>query len=167
MRDRAAKNGESLLFPTTCWYCGQEIYLFASPFGGFAIFDSVGIPWPKHSCAGVSVTDRQYSADRIDIDVDGILPISFSTTYGVPKDGDDLTGVVADIIDETTVELYDGKQLFVLKLSRPLKIGKMIMGRVSALGDVPLLDVVIVYEPSKADVKALVSRIPRRSQSDG
>jgi hypothetical protein len=48
--DLATKLGRSLVIPTNCRYCGTDIYLFASPNGGFAVFDELGIPWPKHSC---------------------------------------------------------------------------------------------------------------------
>lgn len=46
----ASNAGQSIVFPTTCWYCGMTIYLYANHDGGFAIFESLGSPWPKHYC---------------------------------------------------------------------------------------------------------------------
>lgn len=58
MRKLATDLGSSLTFPTTCWYCSSSIYLYAHLNGGFAIFDELGPPWPKHDCRGF--TARQH-----------------------------------------------------------------------------------------------------------
>lgn len=48
----ALELGTSLVAPVTCRYCGMTpIFLFASRYGGFSVFESLGIPWSKHSCA--------------------------------------------------------------------------------------------------------------------
>lgn len=73
MSELAAELGYSVLFPTDCRYCGQRIYLFASPEGGFAIFDEVGIPWPKHQCWGIRSNSRDYRGNKV-----------YSDTYRVP-----------------------------------------------------------------------------------
>lgn len=52
LSDLAIKLGRSLTIPTVCRYCEADIFLFASPTGGFAVFDHLGIPWPKHGCWG-------------------------------------------------------------------------------------------------------------------
>src|SRR5262249_32677523 len=52
MSELAAELGHSLVFPVLCKYCGALVYLFASPNGGFAVFDDLGPPWPKHRCRG-------------------------------------------------------------------------------------------------------------------
>ncbi len=65
MSELAAELGYSVLFPTDCRYCGQRIYLFASPEGGFAIFDEIGIPWPKHQCWGVRSNSRDYRGNKV------------------------------------------------------------------------------------------------------
>src|SRR6185312_9680406 len=49
----ASELGHTLLFPVRCRYCKNLIYLFANPNGGFAIFNDVGPPWPKHACFGM------------------------------------------------------------------------------------------------------------------
>src|SRR2546423_943586 len=50
MAELAAELGHSLVFPVLCKYCGAPVYLFAAPDGGFAIFDDLGPPCPKHCC---------------------------------------------------------------------------------------------------------------------
>lgn len=47
---RAKDLGHSILVSVDCRYCNAPIYLFATPEGGFAIFDHLGVPWPKHQC---------------------------------------------------------------------------------------------------------------------
>ncbi len=58
MSELAQSLGYAILFPVLCKFCGKHIYLFASPNGGFAIFDDVGKPWPKHHCQGVVRTSE-------------------------------------------------------------------------------------------------------------
>src|SRR5262245_23189103 len=50
MAELAFELGHSLVFPVQCKYCGATVYLFASPDGGFVVFDDLGPPWPKHWC---------------------------------------------------------------------------------------------------------------------
>lgn len=35
---------------TTCWECGAEVYFYRDEYGGCALFDELGSPWPIHSC---------------------------------------------------------------------------------------------------------------------
>jgi hypothetical protein len=65
MRMLAASLEHSVTFPTECRYCGTDIYLYASPTGGFAIFDALGKPWPKHDCPGYDGRSRADLAARI------------------------------------------------------------------------------------------------------
>jgi hypothetical protein len=67
MRDLATRLGASLTFPTKCWYCGSAIFLYAHPNGGFAIFDSLGIPWPKHACYGRTASGHNRFNIRVSI----------------------------------------------------------------------------------------------------
>jgi hypothetical protein len=53
--------GRPLLFPVSCRHCGASIWLFADPNGGFAVFDDIGAPWPKHECSGVRARDPRYT----------------------------------------------------------------------------------------------------------
>ena len=70
MKDLAQKLGYSIVFPVYCRYCGDLIYLFASPEGGFAIFGKLGRPWPKHLCGSIQSMTREYSSPH--------TPISFN-----------------------------------------------------------------------------------------
>jgi len=36
--------------PSTCKYCGQEVYFYANEYGSRVFFDELGPPWPKHCC---------------------------------------------------------------------------------------------------------------------
>src|SRR6266536_3317788 len=54
MAELAVELGYSVVFPVHCRYCGMPVYLFASPDGGFVVFDELGPPWPKHRCMGLS-----------------------------------------------------------------------------------------------------------------
>lgn len=49
-RDDLRERGEGLSFPTTCRWCGAEVYVYTNEFGSFVVFDELGWPWPKHDC---------------------------------------------------------------------------------------------------------------------
>jgi hypothetical protein len=61
MKDLSAELGHSVVFPVYCRYCGEPIWLFADPSGGFAIFDALGNEWPKHQCVGVDQATSDYA----------------------------------------------------------------------------------------------------------
>jgi hypothetical protein len=46
---RTAWDGDGCCCPTTCPMCGASVY-FVRHNGGSVWFDSLGKPWPKHSC---------------------------------------------------------------------------------------------------------------------
>lgn len=50
-----------------CPVCGEDVYYYESPYGGKVYFDSLGPPWPKHSCIdyGVAGTITQESHYKI------------------------------------------------------------------------------------------------------
>ena len=58
MAQLAAELGHSVIFPVACRGCGHRIYLFADPNGGFAMFDEVSPPWPKH--VAIEISARQH-----------------------------------------------------------------------------------------------------------
>jgi hypothetical protein len=94
MSELAMELGHSLLFPVTCRYCGKPIYLFASPSGGFAIFDSLGPPWPKHCCGGYSerrVVDCSFPTPR---PTRYLLPVPDTVDFLGPSIGNSLTGII-------------------------------------------------------------------------
>jgi len=37
-----------------CKCCGAKVYFFQSSSGGKVLFDSLGQPWPKHDCLGIT-----------------------------------------------------------------------------------------------------------------
>lgn len=37
-----------------CKCCGSKVYFFQSSSGGKVLFDSLGQPWPKHDCLGIT-----------------------------------------------------------------------------------------------------------------
>jgi hypothetical protein len=158
MRDLAIELGSSLLFPTICRYCGQLIYLYASPDGGFAIFDSLGKPWPKHVCAGVRVTDRHYQAEGINGLPDHALPIPNHTGHKPVRENQSITGVIARILEGGMVEVYDGVSLFPVKPSLPVRVGMMVTGVVAVIDTEFVLQVSEIQHPSSADVRSLTQR---------
>lgn len=36
--------------PTTCKYCGAEVFFYQNEYGSKVFFDHLGIPWTKHEC---------------------------------------------------------------------------------------------------------------------
>lgn len=43
---------QTLVYPTSCWYCQQKIFVLQCTCGSAVLFDGLGAPWPKHTCAG-------------------------------------------------------------------------------------------------------------------
>lgn len=41
----------SYTVPMVCSVCGNAVFLYQSKYGGSAIFDELGPPWPKHPCS--------------------------------------------------------------------------------------------------------------------
>jgi hypothetical protein len=47
----AKEEGVSIVVPVKCKFCSKDpVFLFASYCGGFTVFESLGLPWPKHEC---------------------------------------------------------------------------------------------------------------------
>ncbi len=42
--------GCQLVYHTSCWWCGEQVFFLRSAYGGCALFDSLGWPWPVHAC---------------------------------------------------------------------------------------------------------------------
>ena len=40
----------SKTYPTTCRYCGEQVFFFTCDCGCKVFFDSLGPPWPTHNC---------------------------------------------------------------------------------------------------------------------
>jgi len=43
---------QTLVYPTSCWYCQQSIFVLQCTCGSAMLFDALGWPWPKHTCSG-------------------------------------------------------------------------------------------------------------------
>ena len=47
---------QTLVYPTSCWYCQQDIHVLQCTCGSAVLFDALGSPWPKHECSGTGGT---------------------------------------------------------------------------------------------------------------
>jgi hypothetical protein len=101
------------VFPTHCWYCGQLIWLFADPFGGFAIFDELGSPWPKHQCHGVTQDRLRYVLTSFRKHPHGYrLPVP-DVEHERPANSVPIRAVVINPDGPRgTVELYNGSKIY-------------------------------------------------------
>jgi len=45
-----ADTREAQTYPTTCWWCGAEVFYHTNGYGDSVLFDSLGWPWQVHSC---------------------------------------------------------------------------------------------------------------------
>lgn len=43
---------QTLVYPTSSWYCQQSIFVLQCTCGSAVLFDALGWPWPKHTCSG-------------------------------------------------------------------------------------------------------------------
>ena len=158
MRDLAARLGHSLIFPVTCRYCGADIYLFASPNGGFAVFDHLGIPWPKHWCSKC-IESKTLSCNFPEFH-QSLYALSKSTTsFLSSRIGQRIAGIVLNAIkyphprrkDIWTIDVYEciliqptysmpskrcRKGIHRLKIDIEYKIGSHISGEITQLADV-------------------------------
>lgn len=137
MLDLAWECGHSIIFPRYCWYCGQLIYLYANPNGGFAIFDELGPPWPKHCCSGVHQNNQKYS-ERIQSykdKYDFLIPSHTApSTHHTSKE---FSGMVVKLwadshptASERKVDIYSGSSILKLDIrGEEPKVGEYIMGK--------------------------------------
>ena len=52
----------SWTFPVDCWTCNQPIFIFQCTCGSTVLFDSLGVPWPRHHCGGISSSPQGSAA---------------------------------------------------------------------------------------------------------
>ena len=143
MTELAADLGHSLIFPVQCKYCGASIYLFASPDGGFAVFDELGPPWSKHWCSRLSQSrviacsfpdpkPRRYT-----------LPVPSLADFRAPSTV--LKGIVVGVATRSypekkkqlwTVDVYDGKYLHRVITDVELALGACIHSDVDFVPEV-------------------------------
>jgi len=168
MRDLAAELGYSVIFPTICRYCGELIYLYANPNGGFAIFDSLGIPWPKHDCWGIDQDSRDYTSVgdtysksyRLHVPEDA--PTTYFTSEGV------FTGTVVYCTGTSILgsryTFWTGTHLVELWASADLSVGKCFEGEVQLLQNAAVLTSVVDMDSGEAAIPlAAASTLPSRT----
>lgn len=145
IREYATQLGHSLTVPVTCRTCGQFIYLYASPDGGFVIFDDLGPPWPKHSCyasGSVSEDSVGYSwKSKRGFD----FPVPDSAEYYRANNGTLITGIVVRVGREgirlrsgiywDAVILF-GPLLLRAQATQRLRVGMCVRGTIVYVHDV-------------------------------
>lgn len=140
----AAELGYSVVFPTICRYCGEPIFLFASPDGSFAIFDSLGIPWPKHECWGVQRDTSNYTSLSLVCSSQYRLPVPKSASVISRKTGT-VRGVVVSrkelLKPDCLVKysIFDGTNVFEIFSVKNLDIGKFIEGDLEIVSEKAVL----------------------------
>jgi hypothetical protein len=137
MSELAAELGRSILFPVDCRYCGDRIFLYANPDGGFAMFDDVGPPWPKHRCPGMPGRPEGYRLATCPLSPRYGMPVPEAIGMAEYRDGSLLKGAVVLIRQATVVRraeaffdiaLYDGRFLFAIRTLEPLSMGAFVAG---------------------------------------
>ena len=136
MSQRAVELRRSLLFPVRCRFCGVQIFLFADPDGGFAIFSQIGKPWPKHRCSEMC-QDPSSSYDSSTLCSDEFdLPVPWGTPFAEYEAGRVLQGTVVKVMPECHprtknlfgVVLFNGRVLFRIRSRKSLPIGVVVTG---------------------------------------
>ena len=137
--------GHSLLFPVLCKYCGSEIYLFADPNGGFAVFNDVGPPWPKHGCYGMRSGPATYSIPPAAFYPRFDMPVPLTVGPAPYRSGEALQGAVVWVRAVSAprlvggafdVALYNGRALFLVRTRQGIQIGKFIAGRATFVPEI-------------------------------
>jgi hypothetical protein len=145
MSELAAELGHSLVFPVLCKYCGAPVYLFASPDGGFAVFDQLGPPWPKYWCRRLAqrrIIDCSFPDPR---PKRYTLPVPDSAEFLAPSNGNELSGIVIGIATSYhprrkeplwTIDVYNGRCLYRIQVGMEFPLGSYIRGEVTFVPDV-------------------------------
>ena len=152
MQRLAQELGYPVTFPTYCWYCGEVIYLHATPEGGFVIFDSLGPPWPKHDCGGITPESSDY-VDFSPVFSNGYtFPVPESTVT-VEAEGPTLSGTVVEVISIepsallAKYKIYDGQELKIVFSPLQLAEGQCVQGTIEMRKGRPVLSEARVIRP--------------------
>ena len=112
--------GSRLTYPTSCRWCGGDVYFFRDENGGCALFDALGPPWPIHSCwedhVRQSRISRAIESSLESVGFDGNSYQSQGIKVKIPRKGAyelALTGFVAD-----NHALYQQPQVFRIRSHR-------------------------------------------------
>lgn len=145
MTDLAAELGHSLVFPVLCKYCGAPVYLFAAPDGGFAVFDHLGPPWPKHWCRQLSQTRTIDCSFPEPGSTRYTLPVPDSAQFRLRPNGSRLSGIVVAVASRDhprrkdplwAIDVFDGKSLYRVQVGVQFSLGSYIRGEVDVVPDV-------------------------------
>jgi hypothetical protein len=153
MCERAAELGHSLLFPVICRYCRMHIYLFATPEGGFAIFDDVGGDWPKHDCWGVHQATTRYTDLDPTFTKDYPFPVPASIQHRTASAGSQVVGTVlrqdqpSRGTDLSESQIFDGTSVLHVALAGGNYIGRCVRGFVQLREGRSVLTAVEVLSP--------------------
>ena len=129
------------------------------------VFESLGVPWPKHDCRTSVV--QKYLDYKIDsrFSPSYRFPVPESAEFNRPKDGAVLSGIIVDVLDPRQhvrhpgffqdIVIYDGNQLFRVQLSHPeklyllfqIRIGGYISGCVEYVKDLGAVLLKIKLQP--------------------
>ena len=153
MRELAQELSHSLIFPVLCRHCERLIYLFANPDGGFAIFDRLGKPWPKHQCGLVRPTTREYSSQGTVFSSRHRLPVPDRIVEGALEVGQSLRGSVV-AVEDGRIEVFDGIHRYWVAPSNSVQVGQVIEGVVRSVQANLELLVTVVPPPTRDELAA-------------
>jgi hypothetical protein len=132
------------VFPTNCRWCSRSIYLFATPEGGFVIFDEVGEEWPKHECFGVQQSRLYGGESRSEYALQFHFSGPHKATEAVPRSGK-VTGTVIGQSENGgvwTTRIFDGKQVLVATANSTDLVGRSIRGLIANRDGEAVLEVI-------------------------
>ena len=147
----SAQLGHSVTFPANCWYCGQLIFLYSHPNGGFAVFDELGWPWPKHDCPRAGFESFS-AALRQKEETFSIVPKG--TKYRYAKKNEEIIGSVIEVNLRTgdTVKsihaLYTGDEGVIIDRMQYVPRGTFIRDNVSRISSRAVMEYAHIILPS-------------------
>ncbi|QBQ53834.1 hypothetical protein [Nitrosococcus wardiae] len=60
----------SVTYPTSCWWCGEEVFFHSNGSGDCVLFDKLGWPWQVHACWEEHVAERSSALSAIDAELE-------------------------------------------------------------------------------------------------
>lgn len=126
-------SGQRLTYPTSCWWCRDAVYFFRDENGGCALFDSLGPPWPLHSCwedhTRRSQITSQIQDALVSLDFNGRFYRPQGTRISRPRK-DELEVRVSGFVADNRA-LYDRPKVFRLPAHRRAVSARLVLLEVS------------------------------------